>query len=74
MSFDIVHRSNMSKLCISEEEAKQTVENYKLNDKRYKTPEYRKSDNDKYWVVFNRGTGKILKSINYNPADFRELF
>jgi predicted HAD superfamily Cof-like phosphohydrolase len=74
MSFDIVHRSNMSKLCISEEEAKQTVENYKLNDKRYNTPEYRNSDNDKYWVVFNRDTGKILKSINYNPADFRELF
>jgi predicted HAD superfamily Cof-like phosphohydrolase len=73
-SFDIVHRSNMSKLCVSEEEATETVDHYKLNDKRYKNPDYRKSDNDNYWVVFNRDTGKILKSINYTPADFRELF
>ena len=34
-AFDIVHDSNMSKLCVSEEEAKQTVEcinnNIKIN-------------------------------------------
>ena len=28
-SFDIVHKSNMSKLCVSENEAKETVEWYK---------------------------------------------
>ena len=74
VSFDIVHKSNMSKLCINEQEAEDTVNNYKLNDKRYNSPEYRKSDNNKYWVVFNRDTGKILKSINYTPANFSELF
>tara|TARA_B100000787_G_C16191549_1_gene297847 strand:+ start:540 stop:1418 length:879 start_codon:yes stop_codon:yes gene_type:complete len=73
-SFDIVHKSNMSKLCISEQEAEDTVNNYKLNDKRYNSPEYRKSENDKYWVVFNRETGKILKSINYTQTNFSELF
>lgn len=73
-SFDIVHRSNMSKLCVSEKEAKETVEHYRQHDKRYSTPDYRKSDNDKYWVVFNRDSGKILKSINYIPANFSELF
>ena len=70
-AFSIVHESNMSKLCTSEEEAKKTVENYKLNDPRYDSPNYRKSEN--YWVIFNESTGKILKSINYNPADFSKL-
>lgn len=70
-AFSIVHESNMSKVCTSEEEAKKTVEHYKLNDPRYDSPNYRKSEN--YWVIFNESTGKILKSINYNPADFSKL-
>jgi len=73
-SFKIVHSSNMSKLCNSESEAKETVEWYKNNDSRYKTPEYRKSDDDKYWVVYNKDSGKILKSILYTPADFKIMF
>ena len=40
-AFSIVHESNMSKLCTSEEEAKKTVENCKLNDPRYDSPNYR---------------------------------
>ena len=71
-SFDIVHESNISKLCISEEEAKQTVEWYKQQYKNgtqpYDTPSYRKSDDDQHWVVYNESTSKILKSINYKPA------
>ena len=70
-SFTIVHNSNMSKLCISEIQAQNTVEWYKENEKRYDTPEYRKSDNGKYWVVFNKSTGKILKNKDYTPADFK---
>lgn len=73
-AFSIVHNSNMSKLCTSEEEAKQTVEWYKNNQKTYDTPAYRKSQYDKYWVVYNESSGKILKSINYTPADFSTLF
>lgn len=72
-SFKIVHSSNMSKLCRSEQEAIETVEWYKNNDKRYKSPSYRKSENEKYWVVFNKDTGKILKSINYTPANFSSM-
>ena len=71
-SFDVVHRSNMSKLCITEEEALLTVNYYKKNDNRYKTPNYRKSVNEKYWVVFNEDSGKILKSVNYTPANFTD--
>jgi hypothetical protein len=52
----------MSKLCISEEEAIATVEKYKKNDDRYDTPSYREAEG--YWVIYNKSTGKILKSMN----------
>ena len=76
-AFDIVHKSNMSKLCVSEEEAQQTVEWYKQQSAEgklsYDTPNYRKSDDGKHWVVYNESTSKILKSINYTPADFKSI-
>ena len=70
-SFRIVHDSNMSKVCQTEEIAKETVGWYLANDDRYKNPTYRESEYG--WVVYNEDTGKILKSIKYTPADFREL-
>lgn len=72
-SFNIVHDSNMSKSCKTEEEAQQTVEWYKTNDTPYDSPDYRKSDDGKYWVVYNKSTGKILKSINYTQANFKVM-
>lgn len=71
-SFKIVHDSNMSKVCETEELAKQTVAWYLSNDDRYKSPNYRESEYG--WIVYNEDTGKILKSINYIPADFTSLF
>jgi predicted HAD superfamily Cof-like phosphohydrolase len=70
-SFDIVHKSNMSKLCRDKYDAMITVDKYKRTDKRYNTPDCRLSDNRKGWVIFNRDTGKILKSYKYTPADFK---
>jgi len=70
-SFRIVHDSNMSKVCDSEELAKETVAWYLANDDRYKTPNCRESEYG--WVVYNEFTGKILKSIKYTPADFALL-
>lgn len=69
-SFDVVHHSNMTKLCTTEEEAKETVDHYEKNDNRYDSPSYRKSELGDYFVVYNKSTGKILKSINYVPANF----
>jgi predicted HAD superfamily Cof-like phosphohydrolase len=68
-AFDLVHKSNMTKLCANEDEANETVEWYKKNELRYDSPAYRKSDDGKYWVVYNQSTNKILKSINYKPVD-----
>tara|TARA_B110000438_G_C15615430_1_gene564135 strand:+ start:50 stop:538 length:489 start_codon:yes stop_codon:yes gene_type:complete len=67
-AFDIVHESNMSKVCKSEEEAKQTIQWYKENSDVYDSPAYRKKG--EFWVVYNESTGKVLKSINYKKVQF----
>lgn len=72
-AFDIVHRSNMSKVCSDEETAKRTVEYYQNNKERlgYDSPDYRKSADGKHFIVYNKSTMKVLKSINYTPAKFQ---
>lgn len=72
-AFDIVHKSNMSKLCNSEEEARDTVEWYKQNETRYDSPAYKLCNDGKHWMVYNESTKKVLKSINYTPAKFDSL-
>ena len=71
-SFTIVHDSNMTKICETEELAKETVQNYKDNDYRYDSPSYKQ--NEFGYVIFNESTGKILKSMKYTPANFDSLF
>merc|ERR1712228_42106 len=77
-AFDLIHKSNMTKLCTTEEEANETVEWYKKNytpegKYPYDTPAYRLSPDGKYYVPFNASTGKILKSINYSPVKFDSI-
>lgn len=71
--FNKVHESNMSKFCDQEEEAIQTVSNYKLlyeqGKSPYPSPEYRFESVTNKWVIFEKTTGKILKNINYKPVD-----
>lgn len=69
----IVHNSNMSKLCSTEDEAKKTVEWYLKNETRYDSPYYELALDKIHYVVRNRSTGKILKNINYTPANFKSL-
>lgn len=76
--FAIVHNSNMSKLCVSEEEARQTVEwyerEYSEGRTTYDSPYFEKLphlvNGQERWVVKNRSTGKVLKSINYTPVSW----
>lgn len=76
-AFKIVHESNMSKLCSSEKEAIKTMEYYKSISKGgkgyYDSPAYRESNTPGKWIVFNKNTSKILKNINYKPADFSSI-
>lgn len=66
-SVKLVHESNMSKICRSEEEAEMTVQWYRENESRYDSPAYRESNTG--FIVFNESTGKILKNVNYKAVD-----
>ena len=72
--FATIHDSNMSKLCKTEEEAQQTVAKYEQDFKdgktSYDSPYYYNNEKTSLWIVKNRSTGKVLKSIHYTPVKF----
>src|SRR5688572_6059950 len=67
--FEEVQRSNMSKACNSEEEARQTVDHYRRKDG---TECYYKEASGK-WLVYRRSDNKTIKSINYSPANLEAI-
>jgi len=76
-AFDIVHRSNMSKLCETEEVAKATVTKYEeqwaQGEGKYDSPAYRRAPDGCHWVVYNKSSGKVLKSMLWSPPDFTPI-
>lgn len=67
--FEEVQRSNMSKACTSEDEAKATVEYYRQKDG---TECYYRQEGNK-WLVYRKSDNKTIKSINYSPADLERV-
>ena len=67
--FNEVQRSNMSKACVSKEEAEATQQHYLRKDG---TESYIKELNGQ-WLVYRKGDDKTLKSINYSPADLEGI-
>jgi predicted HAD superfamily Cof-like phosphohydrolase len=67
--FDEVQRSNMSKACESEREATETISYYRYKDE---TESMCKKVGDK-WVVYRTSDNKVLKSINYSPANLKNI-
>ncbi|MEQ8926402.1 MAG: nucleoside triphosphate pyrophosphohydrolase family protein [Fulvivirga sp.] len=67
--FDEVQRSNMSKACDTEAEAKATV-NYYAEERD--TECYYEQKDGKY-LVFRKSDNKTIKSINYSPADLKSI-
>ena len=67
--FDEVQRSNMSKACKSEDEAKQTVQFYKDKDG---TECYYKEESGK-WLVYRKSDNKTIKSVGYSPVDLDSI-
>lgn len=67
--FDEVQRSNMSKACTSEEEAKKTVQFYKDKDG---TECYYKEESGK-WLVYRKSDNKTIKSVGYSPVDLEKI-
>lgn len=71
--FSKIHESNISKLCDSEETAQATVSWYKKKfengELNYDSPDFRYDESTKKYIVYNKRTGKVLKSIRYSPVD-----
>ena len=67
--FDEVQRSNMSKSCETQQEAIATLSHYKKKDK---TEGHYKELNGKY-ILYRKGDNKVLKSINYSPANLKKM-
>ena len=67
--FNEVQRSNMSKACQSLEEAENTVKFY--HDKDGTAAEIKEENG--VWKVFRKADNKVLKSINYSPADLLSI-
>ena len=67
--FEEVQRSNMSKACATEEEARQTVEFYRQKDGT--VCHYQEADGK--WLVYRTADHKTIKSVNYSPADLDKI-
>lgn len=67
--FDEVQRSNMSKACSTREEAEATQLAYEKKDG---TISQIVQKDDKF-LVYREGDNKVLKSINYSPADLKSI-
>ena len=66
--FDEVQRSNMSKACETEDEARKTVEYYAKEG----TVAYISASDGKY-LIYRKSDNKTLKSINYSPANLKNI-
>jgi predicted HAD superfamily Cof-like phosphohydrolase len=67
--FAEVQRSNMSKICVTRDVAEKTVEYYK-NEKD--TEGYINAEDDVF-LVYRTSDHKVLKSVNYSPADLEAI-
>lgn len=67
--FEEVQRSNMSKACSTEEEARRTVEHHKQKDG---TECYYRQEGDK-WLVYRQSDNKTIKSVGYSPANLKRI-
>lgn len=67
--FEEVQRSNMSKACSSEDEAKLTVAHYLEKDG---TECYYRQVEGK-WLVYRKSDNKTIKSIQYSPANLNKI-
>lgn len=70
LMFREVHSSNMSKVCITIEEAEESIRRYKLEG-RYSNPTVRVKNN--YFVVYDASTSKILKNYKWRNPDLAQF-
>ena len=66
--FNEVQRSNMSKACDNEEQAKETVEFYKAKE----VESFYEKSGEKF-NVYRQADHKVLKNKYYSPADLKSI-
>jgi predicted HAD superfamily Cof-like phosphohydrolase len=66
--FEEVHRSNMSKVCTTEEEARLTVESHSRSGAAC----YYRQEGDR-WLVYRSADNKTIKSVKYSPARLESI-
>ena len=69
-AYQEVQASNMSKACISEEEAQQTVE--RRSQEQNEPCHYEKVG--EYYIVYRTRDKKVMKNINYFRPDLKKFF
>jgi predicted HAD superfamily Cof-like phosphohydrolase len=67
--FDEVQRSNMSKACVSQQEALATLSHYKQKD----GTEGRYEEVNGKYIVYRGADNKVLKSVGYSPASLENI-
>ena len=72
-AFGLVHQSNMTKACFDEQQAQETLEQYRKDLSVYKEPAIKPSADGKYWIVYDKSTGKTLKSKYYKAVDLKKF-
>ena len=73
-TFAEVHESNMTKACNSEAQAQETIEFIKETQPRYTQPSYKLSKDGKYYIIYDKETGKILKNKYYQEVNLKSIF
>ena len=73
-TFDLVHKSNMTKACNSLEQAQETIEYIKQTQPRYTDPQYKLGADGKNYIIYDKATGKILKNKFYQPVDLNCIY
>lgn len=67
--FENIHNSNMSKACVSQQEALATLSHYKQKD----GTEGRYEEVNGKYIVYRSADNKVLKSIGYSPASLEDI-
>jgi predicted HAD superfamily Cof-like phosphohydrolase len=65
-AFDIVHQSNMSKLCYGKDDVRKSIEMY-MKEKMVES--YGEHIGDDVYILRRSDDDKVLKSISYKPAE-----
>ena len=71
-AFSIVHESNMTKACKTEDEAEVSIVNY-ANNPEFRNVQVGSRMEGDYFVLYRMDNGKILKSINFEEPKFDSI-